>query len=98
MKRRPFTEHEIKTIKSLAKKCPPAQIAKRLKRPASSIHSFIKAHNLPAAIQTYKKVMASDVRKVVEMRQSGLKYREIAERTGINVDMCGYIYRSYGCA
>lgn len=98
MNGRPFTEHEIKTIKRLAKKCTPAQIAKRLNRPPSSIHTVINSRNLPAAIPTCKKVMGSDVRKVVELRNSGLKYKEIAEQTGIDIARCGYIYRSYGCA
>lgn len=95
MIRKPFTEAEIRTIRRMAPNHTASEIAKKLNRPASSVHNAIACRNMSIAKNHYHQVKTSEIKIIAELSQQGLSGPEMAVIAKIPARRCNYIRAKY---
>lgn len=95
MSRTAFTEKELKTIARMAPTHTGAEIARKLKRPLSSVYSAIQCRGMPAAKEKYKKAGTGELKKMQALLAEGKSASEIGRQTGLGEPHCSYVIRRY---
>lgn len=95
MNGKPFTDAEIRTIKRMAPNHTASEIAKKLNRPASSIHNAITRRNLDISKNEYHQVKTSEIKLIAELSLQEMSASEMAVIANIPARRCNYIRAKY---
>jgi len=90
-----YTNVELNAIREMGKTMTAAEIARQLGRPTSSVFARASAHGIKLNSRSWKHHTMGEAKEIVRLRQCGMKFREIAEATGVALSSCIYLYRTH---
>lgn len=90
-----YTTVDIRTIREMALTHTAAQIARKLGRTTTAIYKVAGFHSISLSTGCQKTHTMKEVKEVVRLRNSGMKFRAVAEATGISLSTCMYLYRRH---